>query len=105
MAHGEPPTSRFVITTTDNTTDNTSDVSWGQSDAPQNTYIRDPLYPYQPYQPVWPFRPPTVHFQMPYVCPVCVGRGKKPGRFYDEDAPKDEQVACQSCFGSGVLWR
>lgn len=44
---------------------------------------------------------------IPYLCPVCRGRGKVRGDFYSFQ-PLGYMIApvtCQSCTGSGVLWR
>lgn len=44
--------------------------------------------------------------RLPYLCPVCAGRGKVRGDFYAL-VPLGyliHPVPCQSCNGSGVLW-
>ncbi len=46
--------------------------------------------------------------QQPYVCPICVGRGNVPRRFYFAVGPISISTSgatrCKSCDGKGVLW-
>lgn len=44
---------------------------------------------------------------VPHKCPVCEGKGKVPGYFYDTvtvPSPALEPIACRACNGGGVLW-
>jgi hypothetical protein len=47
------------------------------------------------------------HDTQPYVCPVCMGRGKIQDTFYSLFGASSTigVVTCQSCWGTGVLWR
>jgi hypothetical protein len=49
---------------------------------------------------------------MPYVCPVCKGKGLVLQGFYSPWGPlpvagntDPAQESCRSCIGSGVVWR
>lgn len=46
--------------------------------------------------------------RLPFVCPVCLGRGQKERAFYSAfqttTALGLDPVPCRSCAGTGVVW-
>ena len=51
---------------------------------------------------------PPVPPAQPHTCPVCQGRRYVPSTFYDpgyESTTAINSVPCQTCLGTGVLWR
>lgn len=48
-------------------------------------------------------------YLIPYVCPVCSGKGMLPGNFYNvlQDSVTGNISAielCRSCRGTGIVW-
>lgn len=40
---------------------------------------------------------------VPYLCPVCNGRGEVDGSFYGDDSTQ-LRVKCRTCRGTGIVW-
>ena len=45
----------------------------------------------------------------PFVCPVCVGNGLVPNGFYNQTggtwvSTSGENIECNSCQGTGIVW-
>ncbi len=86
-----------VITTTDISEEN-SYVPYECDPVIQYYFTDQPYYPYGYYYPYY--------HQVPHLCPVCKGKGKKKARFYDPVnflgyKNGDKLVDCKGCYGGG----